>query len=245
MISVASAEFFVGLISFFLAYVVSVTIAQAFRAWTAYMVGDDTGKELGYMTLNPFFHIDAFSIIILEIFYALGIYTAWSPYIPLDIARIEKPFRAVKVALCFLSTSFAYFMTALCGIIALVATFDVKVLSLTRYMVLFHQMSHLYLAQVYPTYSSWLVVVGFILISLVYLNMILCVFTFITDMFSLYIMWYRERTTHQAMSGSYSMILIPLLLLIFFSGFLRLLAVNAITAIGLCISSRCGIITPY
>lgn len=243
MINVESAEFFIGIISFFLAYVIAVTIAQAFRAWVAYMAGDDTAQEMGYMTLNPLVHIDVLSIVTLGVFYILGMYIAWSPHIPLDTFRIHKPYRTLKLALCFLSMSFAYFITALCGIIVLVATFDAKVLNLTHYMVLFHQMSHLYLAQVYPTYSSWSVVLGFILISLVYLNMILCVLNFIVDMCSLYVTYYQERTARYTPSSPYSMIIVPLLLMIFFSGFLRLMAVNAITTIGLCITSRCGIVS--
>ena len=50
-ITLHTAEMFIGIITFFIAYLVVITISNVFRIWVAYKVGDDTGVRLGYLTL--------------------------------------------------------------------------------------------------------------------------------------------------------------------------------------------------
>ena len=52
-------------------WVVPLLLAMAFHelahAWVAYRLGDDTGKRLNRITLNPLNHIDPFGSILLPV----------------------------------------------------------------------------------------------------------------------------------------------------------------------------------
>ena len=48
---------------------ISVTIHEAAHGYTANLLGDDTAKKLGRVTLNPFKHIDNFGTIYHDILY--------------------------------------------------------------------------------------------------------------------------------------------------------------------------------
>jgi hypothetical protein len=58
MVNIKSAEFLVGIITFFIVYLVSITLANFFQAWLARLMGDDTAEQFGFLTLNPLVHID-------------------------------------------------------------------------------------------------------------------------------------------------------------------------------------------
>src|SRR5438445_11886 len=67
MINTQTAELFIGIITFLIAYLIMVTVANVFRAWVASKMGDDTGIELGFLTLNPLVHVDPIGMIFLFI----------------------------------------------------------------------------------------------------------------------------------------------------------------------------------
>jgi Zn-dependent protease len=52
----------------FIAYAISLAFHESAHAWTAWRLGDPTGKDLGRITLNPIPHIDPFGTILLPLF---------------------------------------------------------------------------------------------------------------------------------------------------------------------------------
>ena len=236
MITIKQAEFVIGTITFLLAYLIVITFANVFRAWVAKKMGDDTGEQMGFLTLNPLVHIDPIGIICLVVFYF-----GWGRLVPINQFNIHEPWRRVKMAIVYLSDVVAYLVLGLIGIVALVALFDVHILDIVRYMVLTHNVSYLLLAHTYPAVSSLVVSVGFIIFALIYLSIILSMLNFIINISNYVLFILTERFANIGMYAGTITILLPIILILFFSGLLRLLAVNFIAYVGHAIAQIIGI----
>src|SRR3989442_10402034 len=51
--------------SFIVAIVVGITVHEFMHAYTAHRLGDDTGRLMGRMSLNPIAHLDVFGSLLL------------------------------------------------------------------------------------------------------------------------------------------------------------------------------------
>jgi hypothetical protein len=238
MITVRSAELLIGLMTFLLANTVAITLAGAFRAWVAKKMGDDTADYAGFLTLNPLAHIDIIGIIFLLIFYF-----GWGRYIPINPFNIHGPYRRLKLFVAYLSDTFAYFLSALIGIIVLIITVGPQMLVIAQHMLICVQkMSHLYLITACPTLSSLTITLSFIVIAFVYLNVVLGVLNLILNSFSLAMYLIMERSTQYSTYNYYLIFLIPIFLILLFSEPLRLLAIYAISIVGYSISYLLGMV---
>jgi len=236
MMTLHTAEMFIGIITFFIAYLVVITISNVFRAWVAYEMGDDTGVRLGYLTLNPMMHVDPIGL-----FFLFTFYFGWGRMVPVNPLLISEPYRTLKLAAVYLSDSFMHFILSLLGIIALLAIFDVNIIGVMRYMVLTYNVSHLPIANMYPDVSSLAISIGFIVFAFVYLNVVLGVLNFIIN-FSNYLLFVlADRSDKIAQYAHYITIGLPIFLILFFSPLLRLLSVHLISYIGLIIAHIVGI----
>jgi hypothetical protein len=236
MITLHTAEMFISIITFFVAYLVVITISNVFRAWVAYKMGDDTGVRLGYLTLNPMYHIDPIGLFFLFMFYF-----GWGRMVPINPLLITQPHRTLKLVIAYLSDSFMNLMLSLVGIIILLAIFDVNIISVMRYMVLTYNVSHLPIANMYPQVSSFAVSLGFIVFAFVYLNVVLGVLHFIINFSNCLLFILADRSDRVALYANYITIGLPIFLILFFSPLFRLLSVHFISSIGLIIARIVGI----
>ena len=55
----------IGFIAFVIAIVLGITVHEFMRAYTAHSFGDDTGRLMGRMSLNPLAHLDPFGTLLL------------------------------------------------------------------------------------------------------------------------------------------------------------------------------------
>jgi len=228
MVSLKSAELLITVMTFFLAYLGAVTIAGFFRAWTAKKMGDDTAEMMGLMTLNPIDHIDLIGLVFLLFFYF-----GWGKYVPINPFNIHDPNRKLKLIVTYLSDSFAYLLSALLGIIFLIAVFGTHMLFVANSMlVCIQNMTHLYLVQSCPTFSSFSITCSFIIIAFVYLNVILGVLNLILNSFSLLMYFVMERSSQYKTYNYYLIILVPIVLIVLFSEPLRILAIRLISIAG-------------
>ena len=242
MINIKFAEFIINIISFLFAYTIAVTLANAFRAWVADRVGDYTPRSLGFLTLNPAVHIDPFGVMVLFLVYIfLGDFFGWGRFIPINPFNIDEPWRKAKLVFVYLSDTIAHFILALLGLVLLIALFDIRIVDITRYMVLTRNLSHLYIAHMYPDISSWIVSAGFIIMATVYLNFILGVLDLIINSCNIAIFVMSEQEPQRMMQPTWLTIALPMILILFFSGPLRLLAVNFISYIGYAIAYMLGV----
>lgn len=236
MITLHTAEMLISIITFFVAYLVVITISNVFRTWVAYQMGDDTGVRLGFLTLNPMHHIDPIGLFFLFMFYF-----GWGRMVPINPLLISEPHRALKLLTSYLSDSFMHFVLSIVGIIALLAIFDVNILYVMRVMVLTYNVSHLPIANMYPHVSSFGVSIGFIVFAFVYLNVVLGVLNFIINFSNCLLFILADRSDKIAQYASYITIGLPIFLILFFSQLLRLLSVYLISYIGLMIALVVGI----
>lgn len=236
MITLHTAEMFISIITFFIAYLVVITVSNVFRTWVAHKMGDDTGASLGYFSFNPMQHIDPIGLFFLFMFYF-----GWGRMVPINPLFITEPHRALKLIAAYLSDSMMNFVLSLIGIIALLAIFDANIISVMMYMVKTYNVSHLPIANMYPHVSSWLVSVGFIVFAFVYLNVVLGVLHFIINFSNCLLFILADRSDKVARYANYITIGLPIFLILFFSPFLRLLSVYLISYVGLIIAHVVGI----
>ena len=236
MITLHTAEMFIGIITFFIAYLVVITISNVFRTWVAYKVGDDTGVHLGYLTLNPMYHIDPIGLFFLFMFYF-----GWGRMVPINPLLICQPHRTLKLMMAYLSDTFMHLVLSVIGIIALLAIFDANIIGVMRYMVWTYNVSHLPIANMYPDVSSLAISVGFIIFAFVYLNVVLGVLHFIINFSNCLLFILADRFQKVAQYAQYITIGLPIFLILFFSPLLRLLSVHLISYIGLIIAHIIGI----
>ena len=237
MITLHTAEMFISIITFFIAYLVVITISNVFRTWVAHMMGDDTGIRLGYLSLNPMHHIDPIGLFFLFMFYF-----GWGRMVPINPLCITEPHRALKLIAAYLSDTFMNVLLSIIGIVVLLAIFDVNILSVMLYMVKTYNVSHLPIANMYPQVSSFVISLGFIVFAFVYLNVVLGVLNFIINFSNCLLFILADRYNKVGQYAQYITIGLPIFLILFFSPLFRSLSVYLISYIGLIIAHIIGII---
>jgi Zn-dependent protease len=71
-------------------FLIAITVHEFMHAWTAWMLGDDTARLLGRITLNPAAHLDPIGAL-LFLLIALGFPAiAWGKPVPVDDARLRS-----------------------------------------------------------------------------------------------------------------------------------------------------------
>ena len=79
---------------------ISITIHEAAHGYTANLLGDDTAKKLGRVTLNPFKHIDRFGTIILPLLLILmksPFIFGWAKPVPVNFRRLKNPLKDMVI----------------------------------------------------------------------------------------------------------------------------------------------------
>ena len=75
---------------------ISVTLHEAAHGYTANLLGDNTAKKLGRVTLNPFKHIDRFGTIILPLILIIiksPFLFGWAKPVPVNFYNLKNPLR--------------------------------------------------------------------------------------------------------------------------------------------------------
>ncbi len=82
------AQIFIG----FLVLLFSLTVHESAHAWTAYRLGDPTGKLLGRISLNPAAHVDPVGTILFPLIASLTRLPliGWAKPVPVDILKLRN-----------------------------------------------------------------------------------------------------------------------------------------------------------
>lgn len=227
MITLQSASSIITIITLLISYCISVSIAGAFRAWIADKMGDDTGRVFGFLTLNPLVHIDLLGLVFLLLFQF-----GWGKHVPINPLNIVGPRRTLRLSFAYLSDTIAHLVLAAIGMFILLVVFKDQILHLVIPMVKFGVMSHTFIAQQYPATSSFMVSFAFIIIATIYLNVVLGALGLIVSGFGLVTIMLLERYPEYWQYRNYLFILVPMLLILFFSYPLRILVLWIISVIG-------------
>ena len=189
MIQLVYAEFLFALIVLFTAYFISHTINGYLQSWIISKLGDDTAKEVGYMSLNPWMHIDLFGILAL-VFLGIG----WLQTVPIDPYAFIGSWRYLRLLLAYFTESFISI-----GIASIALFFNVYmfgyyltnhlIVKLFNYysnffLVLFKGGPHLNLASLFTQQQSPAsIAIALLLVTLVYFNILVATISIIFNTF--------------------------------------------------------------
>ena len=79
---------------------ISITMHEAAHGYTANLLGDDTAKKLGRVTLNPFKHIDRFGTVILPLLLIImksPFIFGWAKPVPVKFNRLKNPLQDMVI----------------------------------------------------------------------------------------------------------------------------------------------------
>jgi len=214
MLNVQIAQSIISLITFLIAYGISVTLAGCFTAWVALKMGDETPAEEGFLTLNPFAHIDLLGTVFL-ILYNFG----WGRFIPINPFNMHGRFKLVKVVIAFAAKSIAHLGIALFSLVGLLGLFGETVLCKS-------------LTEAHPQSSSYLLSIGMILISMLVVNMVLAVITFFVNMCGMAVMYVVEKNPQYLLYTSLIMVIVPVVLFYLFGHAVLMITFGLLQKIG-------------
>lgn len=72
--------------------VLCVTLHELSHGYTAYLLGDDTAKQRGRLTLNPLKHLDPMGLLMLAVFHV-----GWAKPVPINMFRFKNPKRDMAI----------------------------------------------------------------------------------------------------------------------------------------------------
>ncbi|QFY91125.1 site-2 protease family protein [Magnetovirga frankeli] len=73
----------------------AITLHEVAHGWVASLLGDDTARKLGRISLNPFKHIDLLGTLLVPIlmYVSTGFIFGWAKPVPVDFGRLHRPRR--------------------------------------------------------------------------------------------------------------------------------------------------------
>src|SRR5213594_2082615 len=92
----------IGFVAFLIAIVLGITVHEFMHAYAAHRLGDDTGRLMGRMTLNPLAHFDLFGTLLLVV---AGF--GYGKPVPFNESRLRSPASVTLVALAGPVANFA------------------------------------------------------------------------------------------------------------------------------------------
>lgn len=223
MINLHYTQSLVTTIALLLAYIVSAIISGPAQALIAKWMGDSTGEDEGFLTLNPWQHIDLVGM-------ALVVITGfgWSTTVPIDPTRIKHSFRILRLLLTYGAKTLVSLFIAAVSLIFLIVFYGAR--SLQTALVMFFTDSTVLqdLTRLYPTHSSLAIVCAIVLMAFVFINSFLATWSAINNSFQFALVVGFENNYSYMEYAHYLQILGPVLVLIFFGGQIHALFLHII-----------------
>ena len=189
MIQLAYAEFLFALILLMAAYFISHTINGFLQSWIISLLGDDTAKEAGYMSLNPLMHVDLFGLLAL-VFLGIG----WLQTVPIDPYAFIGAWRYLRLLVAYFTEATISILIAILSLFLSVYFYGYYltahlIMQLFNYyskffLALFSGAGHLNIAALFAQQQSpATIALAFLLVSLVYFNILVATISIIFNAF--------------------------------------------------------------
>ena len=91
----------IAFVAFVIAIILGITVHEFMHAYAAHQLGDDTGRLMGRMTLNPLAHFDLFGTLLLVV---AGF--GYGKPVPFNESRLRSSSSVALVALCAIPLRF-------------------------------------------------------------------------------------------------------------------------------------------
>jgi hypothetical protein len=114
-LSLDLARSLINLLTLVITYFWLIPLLGCFRAWVAKKMGDNTPEMLGFLTLDPFVHVDMVGLAVLCLFGA-----GWGVHIPIYLSNIQGRYANFKRCLVLFSDTFLSFIIAIITVIVIV-----------------------------------------------------------------------------------------------------------------------------
>ncbi len=228
--TVQSTELIIDRLILLITYFTVIPIIGYVRAWVADKMGDDTPKQLGFLTLNPLEHVSFFWLAIMM----LGITPfGFGRYIPINPHNFYGKWRSVKMVVAYLSDAFASIAMAVIALFCFVLFFGANPY---EFLVKF---AHAHTAAYYSQYaitSSFAIVTALLLRNIVFFNSMLAAFNTIVNLF--YAGFFYFYTSKQNAIGGgdhiqWSMLVGPIIVLILFVDVVQSAIIHLIVMLGM------------
>jgi hypothetical protein len=193
------AKSLIKLIASLITYFWLIPLLGYFRAWTAKKMGDSTPEMLGFLTLDPFVHIDMIGLAVLCFLRA-----GWGVHIPIYLSNIDGRYASAKRLCALFSDTFMSFV---------VATSTVVIMVLLGY-----NFNQLVAAGNQP--PSMIVAFYTLLLTTLHLSMFLMLINFVTNLASFIVWSVSRRTSFYNPQIQIFLMLGPLLIYILFGPYL-------------------------
>jgi hypothetical protein len=230
MISLRIIESIISFITLSIAYVIGATTAGCFQAWVAKKMGDSTAEHAGFLTWNPFVHVDPVGAFCL-LFFGVG----WGRYVPINPSNIHGTWRKAAV---YFANVFIYLALAIVALIILLLSYGINILEIALAILLSGYISLPLLAQAYPDSSSFALVIALILVVMVYLSVLLAVLNFFIDGFRFVSIVFFDGLRRQ--EPDLLMMVLPLVGMILFADVLRINVIYAVSHVAYFIAKLVG-----
>jgi hypothetical protein len=163
----------IGIITALMTYFWLVPVLGCFRAWVAKKMGDDTPEMLGFLTLDPFTHVDMIGFTVLFLF---GV--GWGVNIPIYLNNIQGRFEIPRRLLALFSDAIlGFFIAVLAAVIAMAWGYSYK---------------QLLVAGTQP--PSMVVALQYLLVSTLNFSMFLMIISIVQNS-ATYIVWLASHRT--------------------------------------------------
>lgn len=200
MINVQIAQSLISLISFVIAYIISVTLAGCFTSWVALKMGDETPADYGFITLNPLMHLDLMGFLFMILF-RFG----WGRFIPINPHNITGRYAILKRFVAFLAEPFSYMVIATVSLVSVIALMGKEVLYASAGFF-----------DAFPGVSSYSFAISLIVMSMIFVNVMLAVITFLVNLCGLGVIYFMEKYPDYMMYTSLIMVGVPMFIVYFF-----------------------------
>jgi len=216
MINLTHIESIITALSLLSAYLVSTTLSGAGQAFVSQKMGDDSAKDAGLLSLNPLDHIDPVGIVLIII---LGF--GWGRQIPLDPAAVRQPYRTARLICIYCTETVISLILAFTSLIVLLVSFGTYPLVFAIQMFFSGNVPLKPFTEVFPNYSSLMIVCAFILMGFVFFNIFIASLSFILNGFRYALVVGGEKKYDYMKYADYLMFIGPMIVFFFFADPLR------------------------
>lgn len=209
-------EYILNIATIFIGYSLVITLAGAFRAWVAHKMGDDTAQDWGFLTLNPFVHIDPVGLIVL-VFSGYG----WGKHVPVNPFNIMGKWYRLRILIATFSDAFFYIFSSIIALLLL--TYVDKSMKIMPLLKIFDS-NYLSLATITKAHQhipSIIIIATLILVLFIRLGVALCALSFLVNGIdtTLFITaaHTRQSLLLQYMNNTYRLLITGLIFVLIFS----------------------------
>lgn len=178
MLSLQTSEYVAIVILLLAAYAISATLTQAGQAWLARWLGDDTGERIGWLSLNPFDHVNLFGAVCV-VFLGIGPLRI----MPVDYDRFER--HEGRLFIVCMGQVIISIMIAIIAFLLLIIQFGQGLAFILADFQ--HYLSISQIAQFYPEKSTLSIVFGLLLVALAIYNLLMASLGFFINIVNYFI----------------------------------------------------------